>query len=243
MTYNIDQVDFERKAAGLLVVIAALFLPFGPYMLVYGVPMVTLGPGFGILWFMACYSKTGARKYGRVGIFIPLTLMLALLLLASLAPAGEGDSWNTWFNQFNGSWPMPWARSAKSWSRFGYVHVRSIVLLSVYVVAPIVFWFLTYWENKEHELAVRQNEESRERRFTEKFSQIEHDFKNKQQELKYAQSRIQEQLREKDEEIERLKLREKYLSESSKGTKPAQEVSLRRAIERAQIPQPKLDHL
>jgi len=196
-----------------------------PYLLAYVLLPVGIGIGLGFLFRWGCDVGYYRRWYGNVSLFLPITAGLTFLLLSALAPQPQVQSatskffkiqmetpdwWRTTFNSFYHFWygHMPvvnWFIDRASLTNYRFLHFYWTVIGGVCGVAPFMFWVLhaidlVRIEDRATEAAQRRREE-RDSRLdtlaTKLAAQREH---------------LLAAIEARDAEIERLKLREKYLT-------------------------------
>jgi hypothetical protein len=111
---------------------------------------------------------------------------------------------------------------------FKYEHLRFLVWLAVLLGAPVAYWFLhpKDWDEYQTEATKEADRENAERRrFWDRVKQQldERDSKlgNREHKLELRAKEISQAIAVRDQEIERLRLREKYLTEGK--PKPLEE--------------------
>lgn len=227
--YGPPRTEDREKAQHLLalagITLALLIIAYGgPYLLVYVVPFIAISATFGYGWLLACQVSEKEREYQRLAFLIPATLIgaSALLLVIKLSVVSWMmdnnhsliDPLNGVFRGIYNGWYayIPLMGRTESVS-FCYAHLCGIVGMGLLIGAPWLFCQLV-----EKDAAIAKHHHNQWLYDEDKKRAVEHQAALKEAEAvrkKYQAKAdaFDAAVKARNNEIERLRRREKYLTE------------------------------
>jgi hypothetical protein len=219
-----EEVEFRRRVWLVVAATVGVLAAF-PYLVAYVLPSVALGYGLGLLFYKGCCPSFYERMFGNVALYIPASAILTLIVLAVfdpkpslepgilstylMAPAPRSDGWRDAFSHLYHFWYgyipiVNWFVDCASRPSYCYAHFYWTVMIGVCLLAPAYFWVLQMSDVADRD--DRRNETDRRQRehYTSQLQDASEDYEKRRAKLVAA-------IEARDLEIDRLKLREKYL--------------------------------